>query len=279
MRSHHKQTHGESLATVETSCENCGGALERMEWQLGSGQTFCDNSCQKEWLSKQEGEAPSVAPDETICPTCDDEFPTPAQMQNHHAHAHGQPLRPQKVCPICGESFEVKMSQTDRRVCCSTECAGKFRAEEYGGEGHPLRDRVELECEWCGDTISAKPSQKEIRRFCSHECKGQWSRDVGLFEGENNPRWTAAFDGYRSLYRRLKTNAPPQTWQAARDQNLADSCRMCGSEEHLHLHHIIPLRSGGTNGDWNLMTLCRSCHTTVESYTMEFVDTHLGHFL
>jgi len=43
---------------------------------------------------------------------------------------------------------------------------------------------------------------------------------------------------------------------------------MCGeSAEKLDLHHIIPLLAGGVNEEWNYMTLCRSCHITVEHYT------------
>lgn len=276
MRSHHKQVHGESLAAVEVDCANCGESLERLEWQIGPGRQFCDNGCQRDWRDEDHGESPAVAPDETVCPTCGNEFPTPGRMQNHHFHAHGQSLRAAKDCPTCEATFQVKLGTTDRRVCCSRECAGKYRAETYGGEGHPLRDRIELECEWCGEIIEAVPSQEDVRRFCSHECKGEWRRDVGWFDAENNPRWTAAFDGARSLYRRLLTNIPPQSWRAARDHNLAEQCRICGDKDDLHLHHIVPLRSGGTNGAWNLMTLCPSCHTTVETHTMGFVDTHIG---
>ena len=31
-----------------------------------------------------------------------------------------------------------------------------------------------------------------------------------------------------------------------------------------HVHHIIPLKDGGTNDDDNLMALCRSCHDAIE---------------
>lgn len=37
-------------------------------------------------------------------------------------------------------------------------------------------------------------------------------------------------------------------------------CRQCGSSGLLDVHHITPLRVGGTNNPANLKTLCRRCH-------------------
>jgi len=37
-------------------------------------------------------------------------------------------------------------------------------------------------------------------------------------------------------------------------------CLVCGSSEHLEVHHVIPVAIGGTNRPENLVTLCRDCH-------------------
>ena len=37
-------------------------------------------------------------------------------------------------------------------------------------------------------------------------------------------------------------------------------CANCGSTEHLHLHHIVPLSLGGTNRFTNIVALCETCH-------------------
>jgi len=39
-------------------------------------------------------------------------------------------------------------------------------------------------------------------------------------------------------------------------------CRICGSTERLHVHHIVPLSRGGTHALENLITLCYRCHAT-----------------
>ena len=41
-------------------------------------------------------------------------------------------------------------------------------------------------------------------------------------------------------------------------------CHRCGSRENLAVHHIIPVKHGGTRKKRNLVVLCQSCHTTVE---------------
>ena len=40
-------------------------------------------------------------------------------------------------------------------------------------------------------------------------------------------------------------------------------CNMCGSEQNLQMHHIIPIRNGGTNELENLIPLCKNCHQDI----------------
>jgi hypothetical protein len=51
-----------------------------------------------------------------------------------------------------------------------------------------------------------------------------------------------------------------------RDEN---TCRKCGvvseHDKNHHVHHIIPEFIGGPELDWNLVTLCASCHRTTEA--------------
>jgi 5-methylcytosine-specific restriction endonuclease McrA len=41
------------------------------------------------------------------------------------------------------------------------------------------------------------------------------------------------------------------------------SCEVCGSKEHLHRHHLIPIYFGGRNINKNIITLCSVCHNKV----------------
>ena len=42
-------------------------------------------------------------------------------------------------------------------------------------------------------------------------------------------------------------------------------CAVCGTEDDLELHHIIPLSMGGLSGIDNLMPLCHGHHVEIHS--------------
>lgn len=60
-----------------------------------------------------------------------------------------------------------------------------------------------------------------------------------------------------------------KTWQVIRNRYKAKHplCEMCLNESRAtpmdHVHHILPLREGGTNDESNLMSLCKACHSKV----------------
>ena len=48
-------------------------------------------------------------------------------------------------------------------------------------------------------------------------------------------------------------------------------CELCGTTDGLEEHHKLPQRFGGIAQDWNIVTLCRFCHKTVEQiYSPDF---------
>ena len=46
------------------------------------------------------------------------------------------------------------------------------------------------------------------------------------------------------------------------------TCQLCGSYQHLQIHHLCPRSKGGDNSEANLLTLCRDCHADVHSGQM-----------
>jgi len=42
-------------------------------------------------------------------------------------------------------------------------------------------------------------------------------------------------------------------------------CRNCGKPHDLHVHHIVERAHGGSNDPENLITLCRTCHSSVHA--------------
>lgn len=41
------------------------------------------------------------------------------------------------------------------------------------------------------------------------------------------------------------------------------TCRLCGSQRNLEVHHVCCRSRGGGNSSDNLITLCHGCHTGV----------------
>lgn len=83
--------------------------------------------------------------------------------------------------------------------------------------------------------------------------------------GANNPRWTGGYKPYYGPnWYRQKRKA------RKRDNGVCQECGISSSEKRLDVHHIIPFRKYGlekfeeANRLENLITLCCSCHTTLE---------------
>ena len=53
-----------------------------------------------------------------------------------------------------------------------------------------------------------------------------------------------------------------------RDNN---KCRLCGREEEVQVHHITPRTLGGDNHEYNLLTLCKFCHSFIHCNPMSRV--------
>lgn len=43
-------------------------------------------------------------------------------------------------------------------------------------------------------------------------------------------------------------------------RNLGQVCYNCGSDKAVELHHVVPLKLGGTNNISNIVVLCHKCH-------------------
>lgn len=59
---------------------------------------------------------------------------------------------------------------------------------------------------------------------------------------------------------------------------MSDGCYICGDDRQhvLETHHIVPQRHGGSDQEENLVTLCSSCHSSIESLYDKRFYSELG---
>jgi len=167
------------------------------------------------------------------------------------------------TCEHCGNSFNEYPYRADDARFCSQKCSGKFKTET-GTE--------QISCEWCDTKYREENSkiEREEYHFCSKACYGSW-QSVNK-TGQNHPNWT----GGANLYEAVRENISDQSWSKIAELSRSNKCHKCGdSDTTLHEHHIVPIMFGGSNDSELLMTLCESCHRTVESYTMKKLETNI----
>lgn len=241
LNTHHVAKHGDSIRKLWATCKNCHSRYQTTASQIDdSGSSFCSRECMSAWQEQKTGE--------------------------NNPNWKGGLVKIE--CSNCGETCERKPSvaQTRERVYCDRSCYSEHRGEWYNGEDahNWIGGESKWECEICGEIFQEYKSQitDPNNPHCSFEC----ARQSLNWYGQNHPNW----NGGKGVTDGIRRNIGNVSWDERRRQyyeNHSKECYKCGSNDNIQLHHIIPIKSGGTNGKWNLMPLCGSCHRTVESYT------------
>lgn len=250
---HYGKSHEGSIAKEPVECTWCGDTTRKFSCDIEKDEHhFCNTEkCQAMWLSENSvGENnPNYNSVTVECEYCGGDIDRPPSL----------------------------LEQTDRYFCRDKNCCGKWRSENVVGENHPRwndSDRL-VECTQCSEEINREPYiiEKQDSFFClDKDCRVEWLSENSV--GENNPAWNGGGDGLYSIVRNNYNNI---SWGLISERHLNENptCQLCGCDDgdkNLHLHHIIPVLSGGTNCEYNRMTLCIECHQTVESYTKSFMD-------
>lgn len=140
---------------------------------------------------------------------------------------------------------------------------GKRKGKNNGAYGLKREDLVKMnKSEWHRELVAdfntnvRKPKgyfTEEVRERLSKKISKR-NKEIGLFKGERNP-WKS-IEG--SPIKRKYLNIRLRQSILERDNNVCQDCNK--KFKRLEVHHIIPLRKGGTNDLDNLITLCRKCH-------------------
>jgi len=259
---------------VVVNCKQCGKEFKVPSYKLKVGRgKFCSKDCLSTWMSENmSGEnSPNYTSEKVACPICGTEFDrAPWEVKDGRGIYCSEKCyglsRPPKIerekhprwqgddevreCAICGEGFAVRPF-SQQKTCGSRECIDALRIPKISGENHyNWHGGPEVRvCEWCGDeyeTYQASP-----QRFCGQKCMGEYFSKYR--SGENHPCFNP--DKEDRIYppefnKRFKTKI------RKRDGYSCAICRLYGHE----VHHINYDKM--CSEEWNLITLCPSCHGT-----------------
>lgn len=75
-------------------------------------------------------------------------------------------MKIEKVCPICGKTFEVTECFENRRKYCSLDCRNK-------GYRKKREERTYYYCKWCGEMLPKNSTHK----YCSESCELKATRN------------------------------------------------------------------------------------------------------
>lgn len=192
-----------------------------------------------------------------------------------HIPQRGNPRQSEPlVCPQCGSEFHRPIGNRKGPVnYCSRECMAAAYIGRFVGDAHPrFAGRITEPCANCGAPVSRPPwsaSKEGEMTFCDYSCFGAWKANNWC--GDGNPAWLGGHANYYGA-----------NWlRQARDARRRDGhvCQLCGIGEEklrraLDVHHIKPFRFFGigeyrkANSLKNLVSLCGTCHTTVEKVSV-----------
>jgi 5-methylcytosine-specific restriction endonuclease McrA len=293
IKMHRTNAHGENVSGEEFQCAHCGETSRKQKYQIKNNENnFCSDECETAWReSRYSGEGnPNYNRVEVTCEHCGEiELVAPyrsdtfrfcsmdckANWQSENrsgAQAYAWEGGMETIeCEYCGDTREVYPAVEEEARFCSPDCLGEYRSEHQTGANNPSWSggKETVTCEHCDDQYQVTPAKTDTTRFCSQDCLDEW-RSIHK-TGQDSPRWRGGSKIRDSIIKQF--HGP--SWRAIREQELEEECQVCGESEQLSLHHLIAVLDGGTNGSWNLMTLCRSCHGVAEAFTRQYTESVL----
>lgn len=174
-------------------------------------------------------------------------------------------------CERCEDEFSVRDSREDTAKFCGRECQYENMSDRQ------TKEFPTLTCENCGVGFERKPSLEDHndKDFCGRECVHEYRSGrvwEGARTGRDHPRWVGGYEGYYG-----------PNWRDKRREVLERDnhrCQRCGAGQsdigkEPSVHHKTPFREFDSyeeaNKLDNLVSLCQSCHSTVEKWCVNIV--------
>lgn len=194
-----------------------------------------------------------------------------------------------RICQACGNQEEIRADNPAQqcRACASWQALKKGREQRSAQRNHET-------CSHCGQKFAIPPSSHQ--KYCSRNClraaksvtrtcatchnEFRVPRSVLSDRTNSSARFCSRHCYECYLCRTPRIRGRGSRWNTIRREALRRTpfCAMCGTGQHLQVHHIIPFRLTRDNSQTNLIPLCRACHKRVEAvfHDVEAVDPPLS---
>lgn len=129
-----------------------------------------------------------------ICNYCNEEFKTRDKRRKYCSQTCYFESKKQKIidkiCKVCGKTYTVALSQSDKYSTCSKECSIQYQNNLR--EERAKKHRVKQCCEYCNKEydviLSVYNNKSRNSRFCSMKCRNLWESENR--RGENHHAWS-----------------------------------------------------------------------------------------
>lgn len=214
------------------NCSVCGEPFDANERNRGKGiQKYCSKKCR-------------------------------TKADNKRAYQRRKKPTPilDRICVICDLPFKTDAHHPNA-LTCSIKCNEARMNRERRMKTMRKVAVVIRECDICGKQFQPHRRSVNVQKYCSPEC----SHEAKLRSQRDSARATKNINPRSVRFRK-------KDWQDAKARILArdKSCRLCGSSDRLHVHHITHLTDDERNdhSDENLIALCGSCHNKAHRFEL-----------
>lgn len=172
------------------------------------------------------------------------------------------------LCDVTKETIRRWLNNHDIDTRSKSEAA-KLRVEKYPHTVENFPDEFVETTAW--DVMS----DEEIKNFRERLSDNRTGDGNPMWDvtGEDHPQWKDETESNENLYQ-------TKAWEQARKDALNrddHECQVCGTNSDLHVHHIIPVTSGGPRYRVdNLVTLCDTHHREWEGMYIRPDTRHEG---
>lgn len=174
-------------------------------------------------------------------------------------------------CDHCNKVYEVSLQLArSKKTHRCRGCANKEKKNLHRIGVSPANKQLRcfVNCEWCGKLRekTKRQLQKTTKTFCNTSCQNKWQNSNTVFnKGENNPSYV---DGSR-VGGKTPNYGDGFTKDLKKSIKIRDAfeCQCCGDRfsgnksKFLDIHHKDLNKFN--NDSSNLISLCKSCHTSI----------------